>query len=201
MQAAEHTKPVILELGGSDPFVVLDSADPQKAAANAAICRLNQTGQVCCGPKRLIVTEGVADEFIAALSVQIRTTVVGDPMEPQTTLGPLASVEHLEHVQSQLDDALDKGVTVLVPGGRMDGPGAFFAPAVVTDITPEMRMYSEEVFGPVVMIYRVPDADAAVALANDTKYGLGATAFADDPQEAERLPVDLTWGWSGSTGG
>ncbi|MFF8316498.1 aldehyde dehydrogenase family protein [Streptomyces bobili] len=186
-QAGRHIKPVVLELGGSDAFVVLDSADVDKAAATAAACRLAIGGQICVSPKRLIVTEAVAEKFTATFNAAFADQKIGDPFDPETTVGPLSSSTAADILQEQYQDAVDKGATVLVPGGRIDGPGAFFQPAVLTGITPEMRLYGEEAFGPLAMIYTVPDADAAVELANSSIYGLGGTVFAEDLDEARRV--------------
>jgi len=196
-QASRHIKPVVLELGGSDAFVVLDSADVAKAAGTAAICRLVIGGQVCASPKRIIVTEAVADEFIEHFVPTFANQKLGDPFDPETTMGPLSSQTAADILQGQYQDAIDKGATVLVSGGRVDGPGAFFRPAVITDITPDMRVYSEEAFGPLAMIYRVPDAEAAVDLANSSQYGLGGTVFAEDLDEARRVADRLDTGHVG----
>jgi succinate-semialdehyde dehydrogenase / glutarate-semialdehyde dehydrogenase len=193
-QASRNIKPVVLELGGSDAFIVLDSANIAKAASVAATCRLAIGGQVCVSPKRVIVTEAVADEFIAKYAQRFAGVKVGDPFDPETTMGPLSTATAADALQEQYKDAVDKGATVLVPGGRVDGPGAFFTPAVVTDITPERRIFTEEAFGPLGMIYRVPDADAAVALANSTKYGLGGTVYGEDLDEARRVAGRLDTG-------
>ena len=196
-QAGEHIKPVVLELGGSDPFIVLDSADVQRAAGLAAQIRLGNAGQICVSPKRVIVTDKVADEFIATYAAVFAGAKVGDPYDPETTVGPLSSIAAADELQGLYQDAVDKGATVVVPGGRVDGPVAFFTPAVLTDITPEMTIYSEEAFGPLGMIYRVPDADAAIALANDTKYGLTGTVFGEDIEEATRVAEALETGGVG----
>ena len=196
-QASRHIKPVVLELGGSDAFVVLDSADVAKAAGTAAICRLIIGGQVCASPKRVIVTEAVADEFIEHFVATFANQKLGDPFDPETTMGPLSSQTAADILHEQYQDAVGKGATVLVPGGRVDGPGAFFQPAVITDITPGMRVYSEEAFGPLAMIYRVPDAEAAVELANSSQYGLGGTVFAEDLDEAKRVAGRLDTGGVG----
>jgi len=193
-QAGRHIKPVVLELGGSDAYVVLDSADVGKAAATAAICRLVIGGQVCASPKRIIVTEAVADDFIARFVELFGDQKIGDPFDPATTLGPLSSQTAADTLQAQYQDAVDKGARVLLPGGRTDGPGAYFAPAVITDITPDMRVYDEEAFGPLAMIYRVPDADAAVELANSSVYGLGGTVFGEDLDDARRVAGRLDTG-------
>jgi len=196
-QAGRHIKPVVLELGGSDAFIVLESADVAKAAGTAVSCRLFTGGQICISPKRIILADAVAGEFIGQFTEAFANQVVGDPFDPTTTVGPLSSQAGVDLLQEQLQDAVDKGATVLVPGGRIEGPGAYFQPAVITDITPEMRVYSEEAFGPLAMIYRVPDADAAVALANSSKYGLGGTVFAEDLDEARRVAGRLDTGMVG----
>ena len=184
-QAGRNIKPVVLELGGSDAFIVLDSADVRKAADVASSRRLNWCGQICVSPKRVIVTDAVADEFIERYIDTFARQRVGDPLDPETTVGPLSSVEAAEILQSQYQDAIEKGASVLVPGGRIAGPGAFFQPAVLTDISAEMRLFSEEAFGPLGLIFRVPDAPAAIELANATTYGLGATVFAEDKEALE----------------
>lgn len=196
-QAGRHVKPVVLELGGSDPFIVLDSADIDKAAGTASRCRLLIGGQVCISPKRIIVTESVADAFTEQFVASFTNQQVGDPFDPATTLGPLSSAAAADELQAQLDDAIAKGATVLSPGGRRPGPGAFFDPVVVTDITPEMRLYAEEAFGPIAMIYRVKNADEAVELANSSIYGLGGTVFGEDLEEAEKVARALDTGGVG----
>ena len=199
-QAGRHIKPVILELGGSDAFIVLDSADVSKAAGVAAFCRTYLGGQICVSPKRMIVTESVADQFIAAVAGAVALEKIGDPFDPETTVGPLSSEAAVATLQAQYQDAIDKGETVVVPGGRMDGPGSFFKPAMITDITPDMRVYSEEAFGPLVMVYRVADARAAVTLANSSSYGLGGTVFAEDLDEAQRVAAAMDTGMVGING-
>ncbi|MFD9738359.1 aldehyde dehydrogenase family protein [Umezawaea sp. NPDC059074] len=190
-QAGRHVKPAVLELGGSDAFIVLDSADVPTAAAVAVACRLFLVGQMCISPKRIMVTDGVADEFIARFVDGFADRVVlGDPFDPTTTVGPVSSEAAADLLHAQYQDAVDKGATVLVPGGRVDRPGAFFQPAVLADITPDMRLYSEEAFGPLAMIYRVADADAAVELTNSSPYGLGGSVFGEQAEAlrvAERL--------------
>lgn len=196
-QAGRHIKPMILELGGSDPFIVLDSADIPSAAGTAALSRLALGGQVCVSPKRVIVTEKVADVFIEAYSDIFRNQKIGDPLDPQTTLGPLSSPVAVDTLQAQYDDAVAKGAKVLVEGGRIPGPGAYFKPAVLAGITAQMRLHHEEAFGPIGIIYRVADADEAVALANDSPYGLGGTVYGQDLGEANRVAQALDTGMVG----
>jgi succinate-semialdehyde dehydrogenase/glutarate-semialdehyde dehydrogenase len=192
-QAGHHIKPIVLELGGSDAFIVLDSADPIAAARLAAACRIMLGGQVCVSPKRVIVTEKNADAFIEEYAAQFSAQKVGDPLDPETTVGPLSTPAAVDLLHSQLQDAIDHGATVVVPGGRIDGPGSYFAPAVITDITPRMRVYSEEAFGPLGMVYRVSTAAEAIELANSSQYGLGATVIGETA-EAEEIARHLDTG-------
>lgn len=196
-QAGRHIKPVVLELGGSDPFIILDSADVDVAAGTAAMCRLALGGQICVSPKRVIVTDKVADAFIAQYAEAFANQKIGDPFDPDTTLGPLSSPAAAEILQQQYQDAVDKGATVIVEGGLAEEGSAFFKPAVLTGITASMRLYQEEAFGPIGIIHRVADADAAVALANDSKYGLGGTVYATDLDEARRVAEALDTGMVG----
>lgn len=196
-QAGRHVKPVVLELGGSDPLIVLDSADVDVAAETAATCRLANGGQLCVSPKRVIVTAKVADAFIARYAEVFTNQKIGDPFDPDTTLGPLSSPAAAATLQQQYQDALDKGAKVIVEGGRTEEGSAFFKPAVLTGITPEMRLHHEEAFGPVGLIHQVADADAAIALANGSKYGLGGTVYATDLKEAQRVAEALDTGMVG----
>jgi succinate-semialdehyde dehydrogenase/glutarate-semialdehyde dehydrogenase len=198
-QAGRHLKPVVLELGGSDAYIVLDSADVGTAATYAVMCRLLIGGQMCNSPKRIILTPAIADQFVEEFLEAFGTQVVGDGFAPETTVGPLSSEAALNTLQEQYDDALAKGAIVLLPGGRLDGPGFFFQPAVITGVTPEMRVYHEEAFGPLAMIYRVANAGEAVTLANDTKYGLAATVFGA-PEEAQAVANRLDVGSVGING-
>ena len=195
-QATAAIKPVVLELGGSDAFIVLDDADVDKAVGIISTCRLLIGGQACGSPKRLIVTEAVADEFIEKFVAAFESQVVGDPFDPNTTIGPVSSLSAAELLQAQLDDAIDKGVTVNLAGGRVDET-AFFNPVVISDITPEMRAFSEEVFGPIAMVYRVKDADEAVELANSSKYGLTGGVFSEDVDKAVAVAERLDTGGVG----
>jgi succinate-semialdehyde dehydrogenase/glutarate-semialdehyde dehydrogenase len=168
-----------------------------KAAGIASFCRIIIGGQACALPKRIIVTERVADEFISTFTAAFTNQTMGDPFDPATTLGPLSSQAAVDLLQAQLDDAVSKGATVLAEGGRVEGPGSFFKPAVIAGVTPEMRLYTEEAFGPLAVIYRVPDADAAVELANDNPYGLGGAVFGEDLEEAQRVASQLDTGGVG----
>jgi succinate-semialdehyde dehydrogenase / glutarate-semialdehyde dehydrogenase len=185
--AGNALKKTVLELGGSDPFVVMPSADLATAADVATTARCQNNGQSCIAAKRFIVHEAVADEFERLYAERLAALVVGDPMADGTDVGPLATESGRQDVEGLVADAVERGARVVVGGTRPDGPGWFYPPTLVTGITKEMRLYSEEAFGPVAALYRVPDLDAAIALANDTEFGLGATIWTDDADEQERF--------------
>jgi succinate-semialdehyde dehydrogenase / glutarate-semialdehyde dehydrogenase len=192
--AGEEIKKTVLELGGSDPFVVLPSADLDKAAEVGVVARCQNNGQSCIAAKRFIVHEAVADEFERKFVERMQALRLGDPMDEGTDLGPLATEQGRADVEELVDDAKDKGATVLLGGQRSDGPGWFYPATVVTGITPQMRMYSEEVFGPVAQVYRVATADEALELANATVFGLGSNVWTNDPAEQERFTRDMVAG-------
>jgi succinate-semialdehyde dehydrogenase/glutarate-semialdehyde dehydrogenase len=185
--AGDEVKPTVLELGGSDPFVVTPSADLEEAARVATVARCQNNGQSCIAAKRFIVVGAAADEFERRFVDHMSALVVGDPLDDKTDVGPLATEQGRRDVEELVADAVDRGATVLCGGSRPDGPGWYYPPTVVAGITPDMRMYHEEVFGPVAGLYRVPDVDAAIELANATEFGLGANAWTDDPVEQERF--------------
>ena len=185
--AGEELKPVVLELGGSDPFVVMPSADIEKAAQTAVTARVQNNGQSCIAAKRFIVHDDVADAFEERFVARMQALRVGDPMDEQTDIGPLASEQGLLDVESFMADAVARGARVLCGGRRLEGRGWFYPPTVVTDLTPEMRMYHEEIFGPVAQLFRVRDADAAIGLANATVFGLGSNVWTRDESEQARF--------------
>ena len=184
--AGGEVKTTVLELGGSDAFLVLPSAPLERAAQVATTSRCLNNGQSCISAKRFIVHADVADEFEARFVADMAALRVGDPTDPTTDVGPLVSEQGRATVEAQVDDATRQGARVLCGGSRPASPGWYYPPTVVTDITPAMRMYHEEVFGPVAALYRVPDLDAALALANDTPFGLGSNAWTTDPDEQRR---------------
>jgi succinate-semialdehyde dehydrogenase / glutarate-semialdehyde dehydrogenase len=192
--AGDEVKPTVLELGGSDAFVVLASADVERAAQVATTSRCQNNGQSCISAKRFIVTDAVADEFEARFVEHMTALRVGDPMDPATDVGPLASEQGLADVEALVADATDGGAVVRCGGHGLDGPGWYYPPTVITGVTPAMRMYHEEVFGPVAALYRVSDLDEAIALANDTTFGLGSNVWTDDPAERDRCIRDLEAG-------
>lgn len=192
--AGSALKPTVLELGGSDPFVVMPSADLERAAKVAATARCQNNGQSCIAAKRFIVHEQVADRFEALFAEAMAALVVGDPMQDGVDVGPLATEQGRLDVEELVEDAVDHGAVVLVGGKRPEGPGWFYPPTLLTGITRQMRMFAEEVFGPVAQLHRVPDLDAALALANDSEFGLGSNAWTDDPAEQERFADELQAG-------
>ncbi|HET9138174.1 aldehyde dehydrogenase family protein, partial [Actinophytocola sp.] len=192
--AGREIKKTVLELGGSDPFVVMPSADLERAAAVATTARCQNNGQSCIAAKRFIVHADVAEEFGELFVKNMSSLVVGDPMAESTDVGPLATEQGLSEVVEQVDDAVAKGARLRCGGRRVDRPGWFYPPTVVSGITPQMRMYREEVFGPVAALHVVPDLDAAIRLANDTDFGLGANAWTRDDAERDRFVAELDAG-------
>ena len=192
--AGSHIKPTVLELGGSDPFIVMPSADLGRAADVAVGARLLNNGQSCINAKRFIVHTDVYDEFERRF-VEITTSkVVGDPMDDRTDVGPLASRQQVADVSELVDDAVSKGAKVLCGARAPEGPGFFYEPTVLAGITAEMRVHREEVFGPVATLYRVESIDEAIEVANGTDFGLGSNVWTDDGQERERFIRDLAAG-------
>ena len=192
--AGDEIKKVVLELGGSDPFIVMPSADLQAAAQVAAVARCLNNGQSCIAAKRFIVHEAVYDTFERLFTEQMSGKQVGDPMLESTDVGPLASEQQQDDVEQLVVDAVANGAKVLCGGAAPDQPGFYYLPTVLTGITPEMRVHTEEVFGPVATLYRVSDIDSAIELANGTSFGLGANAWTNDEQERSRFIRDLVAG-------
>jgi succinate-semialdehyde dehydrogenase/glutarate-semialdehyde dehydrogenase len=195
--AGKHLKKSVLELGGSDPFVVLDTEDLGRTVKAATMGRMQNTGQACIAAKRLIVTEDIYEPFVEGLKQAFSTFTPGDPSDPSTSLAPLSSEQAAKDLHAQIQDAIDKGATVVTGGGRPDHPGAFVEPTILTDVTPEMRAYSEELFGPAAVVYKVRDEEEAVRLANDSTFGLGATVMSSDLDRArsvaERIDAGMVW--------
>jgi succinate-semialdehyde dehydrogenase/glutarate-semialdehyde dehydrogenase len=192
--AGEVLKKVVLELGGSDPFIVMPSADLAKAAKVATTSRCQNNGQSCIAAKRFIVHADVYDEFAGLFAEELSSLVVGDPMEEGTDIGPLATEQGRQDVTELVQDAVDKGATVVVGGEVPDRPGWWYPPTLLTGVTEQMEMYREEVFGPVAQLHRVADLDEAVALANGTRFGLGSNAWTSDPEEQAVFVRDLQAG-------
>ncbi|WP_405946499.1 NADP-dependent succinic semialdehyde dehydrogenase [Streptomyces prunicolor] len=192
--AGDMVKKTVLELGGSDPYVVMPSADIDRAAQIAVTARVQNNGQSCIAAKRFIVHTDVFDAFTERFVAGMKALTVGDPLEEETEVGPVASEQGRSDLEELVDDAVESGATVLCGGERPDGPGWFYPPTVLTDITREMRIHREETFGPVATLYRVGDLDEAVLLANDTPFGLSSNVWTRDEAEVERFVRDLEAG-------
>ncbi|MFF3493071.1 NADP-dependent succinic semialdehyde dehydrogenase [Streptomyces sp. NPDC002795] len=191
--AGDEVKKTVLELGGSDPYVVLPSADVAKAAKTAVTARVQNNGQSCIAAKRFIVHESVFEEFREVFVSGMRELRVGDPLDEGTDVGPLSSEQGRTDLEELVDDAVESGATVLCGGQRpkdFADRGWFYEPTVIADVTPEMRIHQEETFGPVATLYRVADLDEAIAVANDTPFGLSSNLWTRDEDEIERFVRD-----------
>lgn len=185
--AGRAIKKTVLELGGSDPYIVLEDADIETAAVTAVRARNQNNGQSCIAAKRFIVVESVADDFERRFAKGVEDLRVGDPMDPKTQVGPLARRDLLDTLERQVDASVRSGARVLTGGERVSGKGYFFRPTVLADVTPGMAAFREETFGPVAAVVRVRDAGEAVRVANDSAYGLGASIWSRDASLGERL--------------
>jgi succinate-semialdehyde dehydrogenase/glutarate-semialdehyde dehydrogenase len=192
--AAGVIKKSLLELGGSDPFVVLADADLDLAVAGAVRSRFLNSGQSCLAAKRFVVHADVADEFSARFGKAVAELRVGDPREEATTIGPMARLDLRDGLAQQVRESVSAGATVLTGGAPLDGPGAFFAPTVLGDVTLDMPVMAEETFGPVAAVMPVDDDDEAVRVANATRYGLGASVWSRDPEHALAVGRRITSG-------
>jgi len=192
--AGRNLKKVVLELGGSDAFLVLESADVRHAAEQAVLGRFGNAGQACNAAKRFIVAEAVYEDFLEQFTTAVSAIRVGDPRLPETFMGPMSSVAAVDGLAEQVEDAISKGASAVVGGARLDLPGAWFQPTILTGVTPEMRAYSEELFGPVAVVHRVASEDEAIEMANASAYGLGAAIQSTDLIRAERMADRLQVG-------
>jgi succinate-semialdehyde dehydrogenase/glutarate-semialdehyde dehydrogenase len=189
-KAGELIKKTVLELGGSDPYVILADADVASAAATCAKSRLINAGQSCIAAKRFIVVEPVRAEFERHFIEGMKAAVVGDPLDPHTTVGPLARHDLRSDLHAQVQKSIAKGARCLLGGEVPDGPGAYYPPTVLTDVQPGMPAYDEELFGPVASIIPVRDEAEAIRVANDTSFGLGAAIFTRDLARGERIAAE-----------
>lgn len=192
--AGKYVKKSTLELGGSDAFIVLDDANIEEAADAAVQGRLWNAGQVCVSPKRIIVEEGIADEFLERVKSKFKTLNIGDPMDEKTDLAPLSSEKAVEDVIRQVQEAVAGGAQLLHGGNRIDRPGAFMEPTILTNIKPGNSAYLDEIFGPVLMFYKVKNEEEAVELANATDYGLGGSVFSSDQEGAVSVARQIETG-------
>ncbi|KQU45950.1 succinate-semialdehyde dehydrogenase [Rhodococcus sp. Leaf278] len=193
--AGKYMKKAVLELGGSDPFIVLAGADLGDAVAAAVPGRFGNAGQACTSSKRMIVDASVWDDFLDGFVSAAQSWTMGDPTDPATRLGPMSSVGGRDEIAEQVADAVSKGATVHLGGSIPDGDGAYYPATVLSGVTPDMRAYREELFGPVAVLHKVDSTDAAIDLANDSPFGLGSAVFTTDDTEAayvaDRLDVGM----------
>ncbi|MGD0882942.1 MAG: aldehyde dehydrogenase family protein [Acidimicrobiales bacterium] len=199
-QAGAVGKTIVLELGGSDPFIVLPSADLDRAVPVAVQARVQNNGQSCIAAKRFIVHAEVAEEFTDRFVAAMSALSVGDPFDPATEVGPLVNAAAVDVIEAQVEDARAKGAAILCGGERLvgpagpDQPGCFYRPTVITGIVPGMRVATEEVFGPVALLYTAADADEALSIANDTEFGLGSSVWTNDDGEQQQFCSGLQAG-------
>ena len=193
-RAGKRLKKTVLELGGSDPFIVLPSADLDASAKTAAKARCINNGQSCIAAKRFIVHRDVYDAFAERFVRAMEAQTIGDPMDRATDIGPLAMKQTLEDAERQVDESVAKGAKVLAGGKRLDRPGFYYPPTILADIPEDAPAYREEVFAPVALLHRADDADHAIALANDSDFGLGSSVWTRDEAEARRFVDELEAG-------
>ena len=192
--AAKRIKKVVLELGGSDPFIVMPSADLENAVATAVDARCINNGQSCIAAKRFIVAESIADEFERRFVSRMEAIRIGDPFDEQTELGPLVNAESVESLHADVLKTVDAGARLLTGGKKLDRPGNFYPPTVLVNVPEHSPAYREEFFGPVASIFRAKDLDDAIRIANDTRFGLGASAWTNNEVERERFINELQSG-------
>ena len=192
--AGRMIKKTVLELGGSDPFIVMPSANLDEAVSTAIKARMINNGQSCIAAKRFIIAEPIAAEFEKRFVAGMQALKVGDPLDLSTDLGPLATHDLLETLDKQVTLSLHAGARALIGGKPLNGTGNYYPPTILVDIPKNAPAYTEEIFGPVALLYRVSDIDQAVALANDTVFGLGASAWTNDRQEKDRFIADVESG-------
>jgi succinate-semialdehyde dehydrogenase/glutarate-semialdehyde dehydrogenase len=193
-EAGKQVKKSVLELGGSDPFIIMPSANLEVAARTAVKARVINNGQSCIAAKRFIAVGPIADEFERRFVAGMRSLVVGDPMDPATDVGPLANEAQVKTLTDQVERSVRAGARLLTGGHPLDRPGYYFAPGVLTNITPDSPAYREEVFGPIALLFRARDIDEAIHIANDSPFGLGASAWTNDEEERRRFVAELEAG-------
>jgi succinate-semialdehyde dehydrogenase / glutarate-semialdehyde dehydrogenase len=194
VSAAKRIKKVVLELGGSDPFIVMPSANFEEAVSTAVKARVLNNGQSCIAAKRFIVHEKIAEQFEKEFVRRMQSLKLGDPFDAKTDVGPLANSDALKDLDTDVQKTVQAGAKLLTGGKPVVGPGYFYEPTVLTNIPKESPAYREEFFGPVASIFRVKSVDEAIAIANDSRFGLGASAWTNDPAERERFVNDIEAG-------
>ena len=193
-RAGKNLKPSSMELGGSDAFIVLEDADMEHTIKWAVWGRMYNTGQTCCAAKRFVVVEKLADKFLEKFTAALAALKPGDPLDEKTTLGPLSSEQALLDLLKQVEGALSHGAKLVMGGKRIDRPGSYMQPTILTDIKPGNPAFREEFFGPVALFFRVKDEDAAIALANDSDFGLGGSVFTKDVARGKRVASRIDTG-------
>jgi succinate-semialdehyde dehydrogenase/glutarate-semialdehyde dehydrogenase len=193
-EAGRNLKKVVLELGGSDPMIILDSDDISKTVDVAVESRMGNMGQACNAPKRMIVMSDIYDEFVDLLTARMSKFRAGDPKDPDTTLAPLSSVAAAQKLELQIQQAVDQGAVLRTGGRIVAGTKAYLEATVLTDVKAGMKAHHEELFGPVAVVYRVESENEAIALANDTPFGLGSGVFSKDPERARRIGEQIDAG-------
>jgi len=192
--AAKRIKKVVLELGGSDPFIVMPSADLDAAVSTAVQARIQNNGQSCIAAKRFIVAESIADQFEKKFVAKMQSLKIGDPFDEKTELGPLSTPDAVKDLDRDVRKSVEAGAKLLTGGHPIAGKGNFYAPTVLTNVPKGSPAYAEEFFGPVASIFRVKDQDEAIRVANDVRFGLGASAWTNDEEERERFINELEAG-------
>ncbi len=194
VSAAKRIKKVVLELGGSDPFIVTRNASLDQAIATAVEARIINNGQSCIAAKRFIVLDEIAEKFESGFGSRMKSLKVGDPMDPQTELGPLSTADAVKSLHADVQKTIQAGARVLTGGRPIERPGNYYEPTVLTNIPKDSPAYREEFFGPVASVFRVKNIDDAIRLANDSRFGLGASAWTNDPQEREQFENEIQAG-------
>jgi succinate-semialdehyde dehydrogenase/glutarate-semialdehyde dehydrogenase len=193
-QAGHNLKKVVLELGGSDPFIVMPSANLDEAVKQAVKARIQNTGQSCICGKRMIVHADIYDSFLEKFSAAMKAVKAGDPMDPHTDMGPLSSAEQRDTVLGQLAEAKELGAKLLFGGESPDGPGAYMSAGILTDVPQDSKLMHEEIFGPVAMLFRAANIDEAIRIANNIPFGLGSSVWTNDAAEQDRFVQDIAAG-------
>jgi succinate-semialdehyde dehydrogenase / glutarate-semialdehyde dehydrogenase len=193
-QAGRNLKKVVLELGGSDPFIVMPSANLDEAVKQGVKARIQNTGQSCICAKRMIVHADIYDSFLEKFTAGMKAVKAGDPMDPKTDMGPLSSAEQRDTVLGQLEEAKKLGAKLLLGGEKLDSPGAFLSAGILTDVPRDSPLMHEEIFGPIAMVFRAADIDEAISIANDIPFGLGSSVWTTDATEQKRFIRDIQAG-------
>jgi len=192
--AGENIKKSVLELGGTDPMIILNDADLEKVMAGTINGRLRNAGQACTSSKRIIVQEEIYDQYLAKVTAYVQNMKVGNPMEDDTDMGPVSSKNAMETLLDQINQSIEQGAQLVVGGKQIGNEGSFLEPTILTDLKPGMKAYDEEVFGPVVCLIKVKTIDEALTIANDTIYGLGASIYTENIQKAQEIACKIDSG-------